>query len=1013
MRIAKRRQRRSESSSVRRYQAERLERRLMLAGVTLNGSSGNDTIELQKSGSNLIGKLNGFDVLNVADASIDEIVINAGDGNDTIYVDETGDGNSITVNGGNQNDTLYLCQLSGRVDGNLDGEMFFDGGDGSNEVIIEDYADTDGTLHQLKEFGAAYELGFGLFTLYTGEPITLNCGSGVDTVNIGDGSPGPAMTVNGNDGADVFAVGDGSIDLLGRVSLAGGAGDDSLTISDGSTGFTERYEINSGSLVVSDTGVIGTVSYSDIAGVTLNTALSDVEVNVLSTASGTSYTINANDGSADTITIGASIEFGEGPGDVEQIAGPITVNGAEADDLLHYNDAANGFDDTYSLTVNTITRTFSALVTYNAMGQVKVSTGINSNPINVLSTLSTTSYTVLATSGGADSINFGSANDVENVDGPVTVTGAGGDDTINYNDSANDFNDTYTLTSSTITRSVAGLVTYSAIPQINLNAGNNSNTINVQSTASGTSYAINATAGGADVINVGAANNVANVDGATTVTGAGGNDTLNYNDAAHNVTALYVLRASTVVRAGHVAVTYNAMGQFNLNAGSVGMDIDIEQTASGTSYQVNGGGGVDFFDVGDFARVEFIQGAVTINGGLGDTLRYDDAARASAETYTLTNSTITRTGTALVTYNFIEEIELNAGSGGDTINVLSTSISASNVINANGGADTVNIGAANNVEAIDGAITIQGGPGADVLNYNDSANTFPDTYTITAHTIGRPLSATVTAPTYGAINVNAGSAANLINIQATAPVNNNWTVNAGGGTDEISILGSGLDDNVAFAPTTITTNGTINHSAAEKYSFNSGGGTDVLGIDTVVVMLAATAKLSALNSTNGATLDMLTNDLVIDYSGASPIGSWGGSLYNGLTGAIARGMNGGAWDGNGIITSMSYIGDGTLRTVGIGESSFVLGLNGSDTDVWNGMTVDGTCVLIKYTYMGDIDLSGELNGDDYFWLDSNVLQNGTVFGYSVGDIDLSGELNGDDYFWLDSNILAAQIVGPI
>jgi hypothetical protein len=60
-----------------------------------------------------------------------------------------------------------------------------------------------------------------------------------------------------------------------------------------------------------------------------------------------------------------------------------------------------------------------------------------------------------------------------------------------------------------------------------------------------------------------------------------------------------------------------------------------------------------------------------------------------------------------------------------------------------------------------------------------------------------------------------------------------------------------------------------------------------------------------------------------------------------------------------------------------------------------------------------MNLDGELNGDDYFNIDANVLQSGIVFGYSLGDLNYDGEINGDDYFLIDSNIVAAGILGPI
>ena len=75
---------------------------------------------------------------------------------------------------------------------------------------------------------------------------------------------------------------------------------------------------------------------------------------------------------------------------------------------------------------------------------------------------------------------------------------------------------------------------------------------------------------------------------------------------------------------------------------------------------------------------------------------------------------------------------------------------------------------------------------------------------------------------------------------------------------------------------------------------------------------------------------------------------------------------------------------------------------------FGGVSVSSGDTLVMYTWGGDADLNGELNGDDYFFLDSNILLNGSVFGFHNGDFDYNGEINGDDYFVLDSNILQAQ-----
>jgi hypothetical protein len=79
---------------------------------------------------------------------------------------------------------------------------------------------------------------------------------------------------------------------------------------------------------------------------------------------------------------------------------------------------------------------------------------------------------------------------------------------------------------------------------------------------------------------------------------------------------------------------------------------------------------------------------------------------------------------------------------------------------------------------------------------------------------------------------------------------------------------------------------------------------------------------------------------------------------------------------------------------------------------WSGQSVSPGDVLVMYTWGGDADLNGILDGDDYFFIDSNVVNSGTVFGFHQGDFDLNGAIDGDDYFILDSNITFAQANAP-
>jgi GH18 family chitinase len=178
----------------------------------------------------------------------------------------------------------------------------------------------------------------------------------------------------------------------------------------------------------------------------------------------------------------------------------------------------------------------------------------------------------------------------------------------------------------------------------------------------------------------------------------------------------------------------------------------------------------------------------------------------------------------------------------------------------------------------------------------------------------------------------------------------------------------------------------------------------------VTINAGATAKLmaaqkwSSVSIAAGGKLDITDQDLILNYSGATPMGTWNGSIYTGVIGLVQSGANGGAWDGSGIMTSKPAAAGG-LTTVAIAEAHDVLGLSGSATQLWNGQTVDSTSILIKYTYAGDANLDGMISGDDYSAIDFNAGV-ANAFGYFNGDFNYDGIISGDDYSTIDFNYRA-------
>src|SRR5262249_14754319 len=140
-------------------------------------------------------------------------------------------------------------------------------------------------------------------------------------------------------------------------------------------------------------------------------------------------------------------------------------------------------------------------------------------------------------------------------------------------------------------------------------------------------------------------------------------------------------------------------------------------------------------------------------------------------------------------------------------------------------------------------------------------------------------------------------------------------------------------------------------------------------------------------------LDLNDNDLVIDYSAVSPMGTWTGSAYDGIAGQIAAG----------VIKSSAMTS--SLYALGVSESFDTFGAQGGN---FSGETVDSSAVLVKFTYGGDANLDGKLPIDDYVHVD--MASNAVEQFWSNGDFNFDGKINIDDYSILDATPLNA---GPI
>jgi hypothetical protein len=322
--------------------------------------------------------------------------------------------------------------------------------------------------------------------------------------------------------------------------------------------------------------------------------------------------------------------------------------------------------------------------------------------------------------GGNDSVFVGNAtnNTLDGVTGNLDFIGGDGTDTVTINDQGTTTPQTF---EQFITRDIERL--NSAGPgtgdvrvdptteSLVLNAGSGGNIFNIDDTESNVTETLN-TGLGVDTVNV------KGTHGALVVNGQGGADTVN------------VLPSSATSVRGDVTVT----NQFNFS------QLNVSDTSS-TGRTVAMGIGADGFGFIDGllpANVRYKAGdvsAVRVNAGTG------------ADTFTISDTASNSRGPATLIFG---------NDGNDTFNVFKTT--GRLTLDAGQGNDTFSVGsAANTLDVIQGAVTVDGEFGTDTLNVNDQGSTTPHTYTQTATTLDRSGAARITFAGIESLHVNKGA----------------------------------------------------------------------------------------------------------------------------------------------------------------------------------------------------------------------------------------------------------------
>lgn len=664
------------------------------------------------------------------------------------------------------------------------------------------------------------------------------------------------ITVTGNTTGNLQLDGKGGADSY-IFNLKGGNTDTLITINDtGSTG-TDSVIVNGtgGAEIISLSNVQfrqGTnsevLNYSGLESFTIDSLGGNDDITIYSTSPGTSTVVNSGDGvdriairsvantttintgtGDDRISVGsmATVSTNSG-GDVNSINALLTVIGGGDADSLFVDDSG----DTLANTNGVLT---SAALT--GLGMVS---GISYSEIEDLAIdlgLAADAFLIQSTHLYRTTVNGNSGNDtlsVRSLSGATTVNTGAGSDQVNVGSNA----------------SSGG------------NSGGTANAISARLTVNGGNSGADV-----DVLDVDDSS-----DGLPNIDGLLSDLQLNGLGMSHGIgySALSEIRIHLGAGADVFTILSTHAGDTRLD-GNNGNDVINVRSISGATL-IDAGDGSDHVNVGSTANGTTAAQTTNSGGnvnGIGasliligntpasgsDTLTVDDTGDNTANTGTLTATTLTGLGLAApgISYSSFEHLMISLGIGSNSFTIENTHGTATTgtledtTLNSGNGADTVYINGATdqllvnaqdaadiiNVRGMTGTVTVNGDAGNDTINVSSQSPQLPGSATDAVGTVDGIA---------GLLIVNGGAGGNdILNVDDSNPAITGKTGTLTGTT----LRGLGMPNGINYGSLE-----TLNiWLDAGNNSFNidgtHGGTTNIYGMegaDTINVRATATGS---------------------------------------------------------------------------------------------------------------------------------------------------------------------------
>ncbi|MBA2708500.1 MAG: DNRLRE domain-containing protein, partial [Gemmatimonadaceae bacterium] len=248
----------------------------------------------------------------------------------------------------------------------------------------------------------------------------------------------------------------------------------------------------------------------------------------------------------------------------------------------------------------------------------------------------------------------------------------------------------------------------------------------------------------------------------------------------------------------------------------------------------------------------------------------------------------------------------------------------------------------------------------------------------------------------GALTLNTGNANDLVSLSSTAS-----TVGVTIGTTTVNYdIGavSAVVLNTQDGDDTVITN----LPATVPVHFNGGNGSETVTVNGGNLRFTTNERLAALTVAAGAKATMVANGNWALHTGTLSVSSTGHVDLTNNDLIVESGSFSDLW-----ATVLASFG-GTTGITSTTDGTQILAMfdnaYGGET-TWSGHTVGASAIIAKYTYMGDLNLDGQVTGDDYTVIDSNLDTTPPVgSAWLRGDANLDGIVSADDNTVIDSNL---------